>query len=226
MLRILLAEDDKRLGNLLVHMLNKEQYHIDWVINGDDALDYAIAAPYDLIVLDWMMPGMDGTKVCQNLRKNGCNTNTPVLMLTARDALDDKVEGLDAGADDYLVKPFEFKELLARLRALSRRARDPVIEDLMQAADFTLDRVNRLLIRGGSQIPLTLREFQLLELLMINRGQTLPRELIIDRVWGYDTEVTANNLDAFIRLLRKKIGDTKHRRHIQNIRGVGYRFDG
>lgn len=220
---LLLAEDDKKLGNLIVHLLEQEHFTVDWVLNGEDAYDYVSLTEYDLVLLDWMLPGKDGVQVCKQLRKD--NYDGAILMLTARDALDDRVAGLDAGADDYLVKPFEFKELLARIRALLRRRNKPILQEEISAGSLILDRQNHILKKENESIQLSSREFGLMELLMINSGQTLSRDMILDRIWGYDTEVTSNTLDAYIRLLRKKIGDGDRHRLIKNVRGVGYRFE-
>lgn len=222
-MHILLAEDDKKLGKLIIHMLEKEHFTVDWVLNGIDAYDYSIGAEYDLILLDWMMPGKDGVLVCRQLREKGYNG--AILMLTAKDALDDQITGLDAGADDYVIKPFEFKELLARIRALLRRRNKPIINDLLVVGEFVLNRSNHLFKKGDREIQLSSREFRLMELLMINHGQTLPREMILDKIWGINSDITSNTLDAYIRLLRKKIEDVDNHKLIKNIRGVGYRFE-
>ncbi|MTV49097.1 response regulator [Heliobacillus mobilis] len=222
-MKILLAEDDPRLGNLIGHMLKREGHEVDWVQRGDDAYDYAKTIHYDLLILDWMMPAVDGVSLCQRLRQEG--QGGPILMLTAKDAVEDRVQGLDAGADDYLVKPFAFVELSARLRALSRRGHIPLQEEVVQVADLMLNRSRRSVTRNGDEIQLTTREYHLFDLLVQNRGQVLPRELIMERVWGYDSEVTDNTLDAYIRLLRKKIESPETRKLIHNIRGVGYTLE-
>jgi len=223
-LRILLAEDDSRLGNLIKHMLEKEKYRVDWVQRGDTAFNYAVDSFYDVIVLDWMMPGDSGLIVCDRLRKQGYEG--AILILTARDAVDDRVAGLDTGADDYLVKPFEFAELLARIRALSRRGKTQLKEEIMRIGDLVVNRSSRSATRGDRDIQLTAREFQLLDLLAQNCGQVLPRDLIIDRVWGWDKEVSSNNLDAYVRLLRKKIDFPGDAVLIHNVRGLGYKLEG
>ncbi|RAK19469.1 DNA-binding response OmpR family regulator [Anoxybacillus vitaminiphilus] len=217
---ILLAEDDMRLGKLIVHMLKKENHTVDWVQNGEDAYYFAKQASYDLLILDWMMPIKEGTEVCKTLRKEGFNG--AILMLTARDALEDRVKGLDLGADDYIVKPFEFSELLARIRALARRATKPFQTEKLSLGDLSLHLSEYSIKKGGKKISLTNREFQLMELFMRNPNQILPRELIIERIWGLDANITSNNIDSFIRLLRKKLGDDGTL--IQNIRGVGYKL--
>lgn len=220
-MHLLFAEDDERLAALVVHMLKKEQYAVDWVSDGDEALLYAQACEYDLYILDWMMPKQSGIAVCKELRRR--KHIQPILMLTAKDALDDRVDGLDAGADDYLVKPFEFLELFARIRALSRRRSVPLQQAVIQAGALSLDLMTKEVKKKSSTIQLTPKEFQLLELFMQHQNQVLPRETIIDRVWGFDAIVTNNALDALVRLLRKKI-EFGQERYIQNVRGIGYRL--
>ncbi|MBP2641795.1 MAG: two component transcriptional regulator, winged helix family [Firmicutes bacterium] len=222
MMNILLAEDDRKLGRLLQHLLENEQIKTDLVTTGDVIVDQALSQVYDVLVLDWMLPMVTGITACQILRKQGYQGS--ILLLTARDAVDDRVAGLDAGADDYLVKPFETAELLARIRALARRGTLPLMTEMFQLGDLILDRTNRTAIRAGRHIQLTGREFQLLDLLMQNNGQALTRELLIDRIWGLETEVTPNNLDAFVRLLRKKIDHPGETELIKNIRGIGYKL--
>lgn len=222
-MHILLAEDDRRLGALIAHMLKKQQHTVDWVMDGKMAYEYAAATTYDLIILDWMMPVQDGISVCQQLRNEGYNG--AILMLTARDALNDRVAGLDAGADDYLVKPFAFEELFARMRAVSRRSINSIKKDVMEVRGLTLDCTEHTVVMDGEKIHLTPREFQLLELLMRNEGQVLTREIILDRIWGYDKEVSTNTLDAYIKLLRKKLERPGDPPLIHNVRGVGYKLE-
>jgi len=222
-MRVLLAEDDARLGKLIKHMLEKSDIAVDWVLDGDMALEYALYSPYDVIILDWMMPGQTGLSVCQELRKN--SYQGAILMLTARDAVEDRVLGLDTGADDYFVKPFEFAELLARLRALARRSSAKLRADIVQIGSLTLNRSTRSVSRGETEIQLTSREFQLLDLLIQNQGSVLPREVILDRIWGLESNVSSNNLDAYIRLLRKKISQSDENIVIQNVRGIGYKLE-
>ena len=223
-MKILFAEDDIRLGKLITHMLKKQgKYQAEWVDNGNEALFLASNFYYDLIILDWMMPEMDGITVCRELRQKGYNG--AILILTAKDFVSDKVEGLDAGADDFLVKPFEFEELFARIRALSRRGTQQIKADIIQYKDILLNRTTFILQIRGKEIQLTPTEFQLLDLLIINQGCALTREVIHDRVWGYDSGVNYNTIDAFIRILRKKIDDTGYQSFIKSIRGVGYRIE-
>ena len=220
-MQILLAEDDVKLGRLIKHMLETEQHQVEWVVRGDEAVARATDAVFDIILMDWMMPGLSGLEACRQLREQGYRK--PVLMLTARDAVEDKVRGLDGGADDYLIKPFEFSELFARLRALGRRGEAPLQEEIVTVGDWQLNRTLRTVSRGNSEIQLSAREYQLLDVLVQNRGLVVPREVLLDRVWGLGSEVSDNNLDAYIRLLRKKIDDPENDTLIQTVRGIGYR---
>lgn len=223
-MQILFVEDDLRLGKLLKHLLEKEKHQVEWLQRGDDVVDYALYTPYDVIVLDWMLPGKSGLQICDQLRKNAYQR--PILMLTARDALEERVLGLDTGADDYLVKPFEFAELNARLRSLSRRGNMPLKEEVVQNGTLSLNRTTRIVKRnGGEAIQLTSREYQILDLLIQNSGKVVPREVIIDRIWGLDSEVTSNNLDAYVRLLRKKLDLPAEKPLISNVRGIGYKLE-
>ncbi|CCQ97170.1 Transcriptional regulatory protein pcoR [[Clostridium] ultunense Esp] len=222
-MKLLLAEDDLRLGRLVRHMLEKEGHQVTWVHEGQEAYQEAMVGEFDLLILDWMLPKMSGIEVLHRLREEGFQGG--VLMLTAKDEVEDRVKGLNTGADDYLVKPFEFPELFARIRALGRRSFTPFKEDQVKAGNLLLNTVTRTLIREGREIPLTLREFQLMELFMRNPGQVLPRELIWDRIWGYDADVTSNILDATVKLLRKKIEDPDGKRIIHSIRGIGYKLE-
>ncbi|WP_371380666.1 response regulator transcription factor [Sporomusa aerivorans] len=222
-MRILLAEDDAKLGNLINAMLIKSGIQVDWVTQGDTAIEYAMYSPYDVIVLDWMMPGQTGLEACKYLRKHGYQSS--ILMLTAKDDVVDRVLGLDSGADDYLVKPFEFAELLARLRALSRRSSARLQEEEVQVGDLVLNRSTRSVRFADNEVQLTSREFQLLDLLVQNEGQVVPREVILDRVWGLEADVSPNNLDAYVRLLRRKINLPEGDVVIQNVRGVGFKLE-
>ncbi|CCQ98132.1 Response regulator MprA [[Clostridium] ultunense Esp] len=223
-MNILLAEDDLALGELITHLLKKKgDFHVDWVTQGKDAYEYAINSYYDVIVLDWMMPELSGVDVCRNLRKGGYSR--AILMLTAKDAVSDRVTGLDAGADDYLVKPFEFDELLARLRALLRRNYAPILEERVAIKDLVLNRTNYTVQQGEKEIQLTPREFQLFDLLVQNKGRVLTRDLILDRVWGYEKDVSPKIVDATVKLIRKKLEFFRKEEVIQSIRGVGYKIE-
>ncbi|MDN3017294.1 response regulator transcription factor [Paenibacillus sp. BSR1-1] len=223
-MNILLAEDDSRLGELIVYMLKKKAgYKVDWVQEGDDAFYYATSLPYDVIIMDWMMPNGSGVEICRRLRKNGYSG--AILMLTAKDAVQDRIEGLDSGADDYLVKPFEIEELQARLRALSRRNYAPILEEEIEMEDLILNRMSHVVSSSGKEIPLSPREFQLLDLLVQNKGQVLPREIILERIWGFDADVAMKTIDATVKLIRKKLVPLGKQERLQSIRGVGYKFE-
>jgi DNA-binding response OmpR family regulator len=223
-MKILLAEDDIRLGELTAHLMKKKAgYTVDWVTTGQDAFDYALASSYDVVVLDWMMPNGDGRDICMKLRKSGYLG--AILMLTAKDSLQDRVEGLDAGADDYLVKPFEVDELLARIRALMRRSFIPLQDNVVQIRDLKLNRTSQCIQHGQQDIQLSPREFQILDLLLQNKGRTLTREVIMDKVWGLDNDVHPKTIDATIKLIRKKLELTDLQELILSVRGVGYKIE-
>lgn len=218
-MRILVVEDEPRMASLLCKGLEQEGYTVLAVHNGRQAFEAALAVEHDLLLLDVMLPEMDGFEVARRLRQ--ARIRTPILMLTARDATPDIVQGLDHGADDYLTKPFAFEVLLARLRALARRGpseRPPVL----QAADLTLDPATRKVTREGREIALSKTEFNLLEFLMRRAGNVAPRNTLIEAVWGYGAGIESNTLDAFIRLLRRKVDDGSGRKLIHTVRGVGY----
>ena len=221
-MKLLLAEDDAKLGRLLVHKLKKEFHQVDWVLDGQSALDYAMAEVYDVVILDWMMPELTGEEVCTALRKEGCGVS--ILMLTARDSVDDRIVGLDSGADDYVVKPFDFNELFARIRALARRSVKTFQEDIIRVGSLELNRTAHSLQVFEEHVLLTYKEYQLLEFLMANAGRVLTREQLIDRIWGFDADVSNNNLDALVKLTRKKLKDAKADKAIQSIRNVGYQI--
>ncbi len=223
-MNILLAEDDVQLGELICFMLKKKGgYKVDWVKEGEDAYDYARAAHYDVLILDWMMPNGNGVDVCRDLRRDGYSS--AILMLTAKDAVEDRIAGLDSGADDYLVKPFEIDELLARIRALTRRNYAPIIEETVSIQGIELNRNSQTIHKSDDSIQLSPREFQLLDLLVQNKGQVLTRDIMLDRIWGYDTDVTAKTIDATVKLLRKKLDMLGSQDIIQSIRGVGYKVE-
>jgi DNA-binding response OmpR family regulator len=219
-MKILLAEDDLKLGKLIVRMLTKEMYSVDWVTDGEDAYDYASSTTYDVVIFDWMLPSISGIEASQRLRTSGYEG--AILMLTARDTLEDRVAGLDSGVDDYLVKPFEFKELFARIRALSRRMFVPIEQEIVKISDMVIDLRNHRVRCEDRVLSLTPKEFQLLELLVRNRNQVLPKEMIIERVWGYDREASSNTLEACMKLLRKKLDPLGEKKYIRTVRGVGY----
>lgn len=224
-MKILLAEDDLVLGELISHLLKKKAAcTVDWVTDGEAAYDYANTSSYDALILDWMMPGRDGTEVCRQLRIEGYMG--AILMLTAKDTLQDRVHGLDAGADDYLIKPFEIDELLARLRALTRRNYAPLQEETVRIRDYVIYRTKHVVHKNGKLIQLSPREFQLLDLLAQHKGMVLTREVILDRIWGLDCDVHMKTIDATVKLLRKKLGSADGEDIIQSVRGVGYQLEG
>ncbi len=218
-MQVLVVEDESRMAELLRQGLEEEGHSVVLTGNGRDALAMAESHPFDAIVLDVMLPGLDGFSIAKRLRS--ARNQTPILMLTARDATPDIIEGLNSGADDYVVKPFSFEVLLARLRAVSRRgaiAQPPVL----QVADLWLDPSAREVARSGRRIALTRTEYGLLELLMRRAGRVVTRENLIESVWGFDSNVRSNTLDAFIRLLRDKVEADGETSLIQTVRGVGY----
>jgi DNA-binding response OmpR family regulator len=218
-MQVLVVEDERRMAELLRQGLEEEGHSVVVAGNGKDGLAMAESHPFDAIVLDVMLPEMDGFSVARKLR--AARNQTPILMLTARDATHDVIEGLNIGADDYLVKPFSFDVLLARLRAVSRRGAIPQPVPL-QVRDLTLNPASREVIRHGRRIALTRTEYSLLELLMRRSGRVVPRESLIEAVWGFDSDVRSNTLDAFIRLLRDKVDSADEAKLIHTVRGVGY----
>jgi two-component system, OmpR family, response regulator len=220
-MRVLVVEDEKKLAELLARGLREEGYAADIADRGEDALWMAHAVEYDAIVLDVMLPGLDGFDVCRKLRSDG--VWSPVLMLTARDAVDDRVAGLDAGADDYLAKPFSFEELLARLRALTRRV--PVERPAVLAVDdLRLDPATHRAWRDGAELDLSAKEFALLELFMRRPGVALTRAQLLDGAWDIAFESRSNVVDVYVRYLREKIDRPFDRDSIETVRGVGYRL--
>lgn len=220
-MRILLVEDEKKMLAFLKQGLEEQRYAVDTADNGEDGLHWALTFPYDVIVLDIMLPGMDGIEVCRSLRNQ--RITTPVLMLTARDTVDDRVKGLDCGADDYLIKPFAFRELLARIRALSRRDSTQKTTTLI-IGDLALDTVTHTAWRGDKQIELTTKEYGLLEFLMLHPNQVLSRTVIAEHLWSYDYSPESNVVDVYIRYLRRKIDDGYEDKYLRTIRGTGYQL--
>lgn len=216
--RILIIEDDQAILKLLQRGLAYEGYIVDTATDGRTGLNLARDRQPDLVVLDWMLPGMDGLEVCHRLRTGG---DVPILMLTAKDTIQDRVQGLDAGADDYLVKPFNLDELLARIRALLRRTLPERIP-VFKYADLTLDTGSRQASRGNRLVSLTAKEYELLELFLRHPKQVLTREVIFDRVWGYDFGGESNVLEVYIRYLRQKLESGGEPRLIHTVRGMGY----
>jgi len=216
---ILVVEDDRRIRDLLRRGLIFEGYTVDTAEDGETALRSARENLPDAVILDLMLPGVDGLEVCRRLRSA---SNVPILILTARDAVPDRVEGLDAGADDYMVKPFAFDELLARLRALFRRHKMDVTPEVYKYADLTLDPRTRQVFRDGEEIHLTAKEFDLLELFMRHPNQVLTRDLIYEHIWEYDFGGESNIIEVYVRYLRTKLEAGGRTRLIQTVRGVGY----
>ena len=218
-MRLLLAEDEVEMSNALVKILKSNNYSVDAVYNGDDALDYIETDVYDGAILDIMMPGMSGIEVLKEARKNGITT--PVLLLTAKSEIDDRVEGLDSGADDYLTKPFAMKELLARVRAITRR-RDEVVDTNLTFGNVTLDRLTYQMSASGGSVKLGNKDFQMLEMLMTNPGQIISVEQFMDKIWGYDSEAELNVVWVYISNIRKKLKSINADITIKAHRGVGY----
>jgi two-component system response regulator MprA len=216
--RILVIEDDEAILAFLRRGLGYEGYEIDTAENGQKGLALAGGNRPDLVVLDWMLPGMDGLEVCKRLRTMG---KIPILMLTAKDSVSDRVQGLDAGADDYMVKPFNLDELLARIRALLRRTQAPK-QKAYNFGDLNLDTGTRRAQRGERVIDLTAKEYELLELFMRNPRQVLTREQIYDNVWGYDFGGESNIIEVYVRYLRQKLEEGKEARLLHTVRGMGY----
>ena len=220
-MRILVIEDNHRLNSSLAASLTHEGYSVDSAYDGQEGQDFAELAPYDLIILDILLPGKDGLEVCRDLRRR--RIHTPILLLTARDSIDDRVRGLDCGADDYLVKPFAMRELLARLRALLRR-QQPCKTGLLEMAHLVVDPVAHTVEREGRPIDLTPKEFALLEYLMYHPNQVVTREMIEQHIWNYDFECESNVIDVYIRRLRRKIDGPFTVKLLTTVRGVGYRL--
>ncbi len=220
-MRILLVEDNRRLSDSLRLSLVDDGYAVDTAYDGPEGEAFAEATSYDVIVLDLMLPQKSGIEVCRSLRHQ--HIETPILMLTARDALEDRVLGLDSGADDYLVKPFEMEELRARLRALLRRKSDDK-SGLITIADLVLDPATHFVQRGGQPLELTSREYALLEYLMRNPNRLITRQMAESHLWSYDATVTSNVVDVYIRRLRRRIDDPFEVKLIETVRGSGYRL--
>jgi two-component system copper resistance phosphate regulon response regulator CusR len=219
-LKILIVEDEVKTGKYLKQGLSEAGYVVDLGRDGVDGLQLALNEAYDLIVLDVMLPGIDGWQVLQGIRQAG--KDVPVLFLTARDEVTDRVKGLELGADDYLVKPFAFSELLARVRTLLRRGGKVKEPDTLRVADLELDLVRRRATRAGKRIDLTAKEFGLLELLLRRQGEVLPRSLIASQVWDMNFDSDTNVIEVAIRRLRSKVDDAFERKLIQTVRGMGY----
>jgi DNA-binding response OmpR family regulator len=222
---VLIIEDDKRLARLIADVLSEEQIHVDVCHDGNEGLEMALSGKYDVAVIDWMLPGRDGPSICRNLRS--AHVGTALLILTARGQVEDRVAGLDSGADDYLVKPFSFDELLARLRALSRRNLPAGSDNWeLRVGHIVMDLKAHTLRRGEEAIELTRTEWDLLEYLLRHTGQTLPRQNILEYIWSNDSAVKPELVDVYISYLRKKLNVPGLPDPLQTVRGVGYRLDG
>ncbi|MFI2651766.1 response regulator [Micromonospora fulviviridis] len=220
-MRVLVVEDGRRLAGMLAQGLREAGHTVDIRYTGPDGLLAAATGPYDAIVLDVMLPGLDGSQVCRTLRQQG--NQVPVLMLTARGEVPDRVAGLDSGADDYLTKPFSFDELLARLRALHRRCAAPPTAEV-RAGDLMVDPARRRVFRGETEIDLSAREFDILALLLTRAGECLTRYQILDEVWDGETDIRSNVIDVHVATLRAKVDKPFGRHAIETLRGVGYRL--
>jgi heavy metal response regulator len=218
-MRLLIVEDEKKVAGFVKKGLEEEGYVVDQASDGETGLRKGLEGVHDLIILDVNLPGMDGLEVLRGLRNK--KVTTPVLLLTVRAAIEDKVFGLDTGADDYLTKPFAFRELLARIRALFRRKAEAEAP-LLQVGDLTLDPARRLVSRGGEKIELTAKEFALLDYFMRNPGRVLTRTMIVERVWGHNFDSMTNIIDVYVNYLRKKIDAGRDKKLIRTVRGVGY----
>lgn len=218
-MRILIAEDEKSLNRIITKQLKASGYSVDCAFNGEEAYDLISMTDYDAAVFDVMMPKIDGFSLLRKIRKEG--NNLPVLFLTARDSIEDRVEGLDIGADDYLVKPFAFEELLARIRVIIRK-NSVSNSNIINVADLTVDISSRKVTRGDKDISLSAKEYELLQYLAVNNGIVLSREKIEDHIWNYDYEGGTNVVDVYIRYLRKKIDEGYDKKLIHTVRGMGY----
>ena len=221
-MRILIVEDETRLANALAQILTEQKYMTDVAYNGSDGLDYGLSGIYDAIILDVMLPGINGFELAQKLRQG--KIETPILMLTAKDAISDKVTGLDSGADDYMTKPFAPEELLARLRAMTRRHGEVIIDE-MSFEDLSLQLSNSDIKSGDKSVHLNFKEFEIMKLLISNGNVAVTKESIITKVWGYDSDAEDNNVEAYISFLRKKLHFLKSKVSITAIRKVGYRLE-
>ena len=221
-MRILIVEDDERLARVMERVLRQEHFDVDLAADGGSGLEAALTGIYNAIIVDWMLPRKDGVQLIRELRAE--HIDTPVLMLTARGELPQRVQGLDAGADDYLGKPFAFEELLARLRALTRRGERPLLDAGITIGAVTIDLAAHSVVRDGKHIELSPREFALLETLARNRGQVLSRDQLLERVWGYDADLQGNSVDLYVHYLRRKLDPDGEDAEpvIRTVRGSGY----
>lgn len=221
-MRVLVVEDERRLAEALVQIMLEQRYQAEAVYNGTDGLDYALSGQYDVVILDVMLPGLNGFEVARRLR--AAHISTPILMLTAKDEVTDKVAGLDGGADDYMTKPFDPDELLARVRALTRRQGE-VLGETMTVSDLTLDLSTRALRSGERSVRLGFKEFEVMRLLLANSSAVVPKDDIISRVWGLESDAEDNNVEVYVSFLRKKLAYLASAVNIRTVRKVGYYLD-
>lgn len=219
-MRVLIVEDEKSLCMAIAELLKCEGFLVDTSFNGTDGLDNALSGIYDIIIMDISMPKMNGIEVLEEIRKN--NISSSVLLLTAKDEIEDKIAGLKSGADDYMTKPFVTEELIARVWALSRRNSMKYVDETLRFGDIQLDRTQHKLIKDGSGIKLSAKEYQLMEILMLNREKVVEREYCITKIWGYDADIEYNSTDVYISFLRKKLAALRSEIAIISVRGVGY----
>ncbi len=222
-MRVLVVEDEMQLADALSEILKRNMYNVDTAYNGIDGLDNAMSGVYDCIILDIMLPGMNGLEVLRKLRQE--RISTPVLLLTARSEIEDKINGLDGGADDYLTKPFVTGELLARVRALTRRKGEIVDENRLDYNGLELNKNTCSVMWQGNDVKLSLKEYQIMELLISNPHQILPKERIIEKIWGYESDVEYNNIEVYISFLRKKLSVISAPVQIKTARGIGYSLE-
>lgn len=222
-MRILLVEDELHLAEALTQILKKNNYAVDAVHDGEAGLDYALSDIYDLILLDIMLPKMDGITVLQKVRKEGITT--PILLLTAKGEISDKVRGLDSGADDYLPKPFATEELLARIRAMSRRKGEIIVDGTLKFGDIELNTTHLKLSKAAKEVKITLRESELLEFLILRKSLISSKELILEKLWGFDSEAEHNHVEVYISFLRKKLTYLQSNVVINTVRGAGYTLE-
>lgn len=219
-MRLLIVEDEMQLADALTEIFKRNKYAVDTAYNGTDGCDCALSGVYDCIILDIMLPGMNGIEILRAIREE--KISTPVLLLTARSEVEDKINGLDCGADDYLTKPFVTDELLARIRALTRRKGEIMDENKLEFNGLTLNKSSCSAIYGRNDVKLSLKEYQIMEMLVANPKQILPKERIIEKIWGYESDVEYNNIEVYISFLRKKIHAIDAPVQIKTARGIGY----
>ena len=222
-MKVLIVEDEKDLAWVLSEMLKQEGYIVNKVHNGIDGLDYALTNTYDVIILDIMLPQMNGIEVLKEIRKNGINSS--VLLLTAKSEVEDKINGLDNGADDYLTKPFVTKEFLARVRALSRRNNKQYLGNQLTFGDILVDKHKHELIKDTQKIKLSQKEYSILEMLIVNKGNTISKEQFVQKIWGYDTDIEYNSIEVYIAFVRRKLNAIHSNVKINTIRSLGYALE-